>query len=66
MKVQEEPFTKGANAFACLLLFHLFPELRSDIRLASHNLHAEPGSRDHFQVALVGAAHGMISAVNCT
>lgn len=43
-----------------------FPELRSDIRLASRNLHAEPGPRDHFQVALVGAAHGMISAINCT
>ena len=42
------------------------PELRSDIRLASHNLHAKPGHRDHFEVALVGAAHGMISAINCS
>ena len=40
MKVREEPLTTGANAFARLLLIRLFPELRSDIRLASHNLHA--------------------------
>jgi len=32
----------------------------------SHNLHAKPGPRDHFQITLVGAAHGMIAAINCT
>ena len=34
--------------------------------LRSHNLHAKPRPRDHFQIAPVGAAHGMIAAVNCT
>ena len=58
---------RTANFFCSHSLSRLFfPELRSDIRLASHNLHAKPGPRDHFQVALVGAAHGMISAIHCT
>jgi hypothetical protein len=67
METGEERLTKRSNAIArspCFSAF--FPELRSDIGSRSHNLHAKPGPRDHFQIALEGAAHGMIAAINCT
>ena len=67
MEVREERLAKGANAIACLLLFPpSFLNSGQKFGSRSHNLHTKPGPRDHFQIALVGAAHRMIAAINCT
>ena len=67
MVTREERLTKGSNAIARLSFFRpSFLNFGQTSGSRSHNLHAKPGPRDHFQIVLVGAAHGMIAAINCT
>ena len=67
MEMREEQIDKGIERYYPSPVFPpSFLNCGQTSGSRSHNLYAKPGPRDRFQIALVGAAHGMIAAINCT